>query len=294
MARIKNLPTATPGKDDVIVIDGEGGTRKVPLGDLAALVGKTGIAGFHNSVYRGANLKERFGINDDKALADEVSRRIADGSFDDLFVGDYFTITITSNYGTENVDVVLAGFDVYLGSFDEWIEYHHAVCVTRGKLHTNHKMNATHTTDGAYEGSEMCRVVLPAYATAFNSALNGHVKTVCDSVTCSMDSTKINSSESSLTGASEDWESYDLQLSLLTERELFGSPVYSSSAYDVGYETSQLPLFRLNPASKAVGDWYWLKDVASAQYFCNCGGDGSASYSSAGIAYGVRPRFLIG
>lgn len=307
MARIKDLTAVTPGKDDVIVVDGTGGTHKVPLGDLAGIIGRKGVAAFHNSVFRGANLKERWGITDDKALADEVYRRIADGSFDDLFVGDYWTATITTEYGTEEVTNVLAGFDVYLNSIYEYdpvnIDYnlltrHHAVAVTKKQFAKSHKMHPTTPipSDG-YFATEMNTTTLPKYAAALNTALNGHIIEVCDAYAYDRDDTLHSANAPDMTGVMTSWDynsDFHAKLTLLTERELYGAPAYSSGPCEVGFETSQLPLFRLDPSAKIIGMWYWLKDTASANCFCGCGNDGYASYNGAHGTGGVRPRFLIG
>lgn len=306
MGRLKNYLTKKPTKDDVIVFDGEGGTFKIPLGDIAGALDCKGIAGFHNSIYRGANLKERWGISDDKAIADEVCNRIASGDFTDLFVGDYWSATITSEYGTETVEIVLAGFDVYMNSIPEYependdynpITRHHAVCVTRKNLATPQKMNNTHTTAGGYAESLMNKTILPKYAVGFNEALNGHIIEICDSVTTDMNADYQNVNCAWLQGAADGWDygtDNIMHLTLLTERELYGAPAYSGAPDEVGFETSQLPLFRLNPAAKITGSWYWLKDIASSPDFCRCDALGGADYCGAGLSGGVRPRFLIG
>lgn len=306
--RIEQIAAATPDKDSVIVFDGESGTRKAPLGDLAALVGQTGIAGFHNSVFRGANLKERFGISGDTDIANEVTRRIADGTFEDLFVGDYWPATITTEYGTETVEIVLAGFDVYMKSICEYrpedddydpIDRHHAVCVTRKEFNTKHKMNpsVSGVPSNGYIDTEMNTVTLPKYATALNTALNGHIIEICDTYSYDKDDTLTNANAPDMTGAMTSWDystDFRTHLTLLTEREVYGAPAYSSGPCEVGFETSQLPLFRLNPAAKITGYWYWLKDYAGGSYFCNVYRDGSANYSLVSLSAGVRPRFLIG
>lgn len=304
--RPNELNEGMPNKDDIVIVDGGKGTIKVPLGDLCGVLGVRGIAGFHNSIYRGVNLKERWGISDDKAIADEVCKRIKDGSFDDLFVGDYWSATITSEYGTETVEIVLAGFDVYLHSIPEYfpdeddynpIDRHHAVCVTRKNLAKTQKMNNSHTTEGGYANCLMNQTILPAYAIGFNAALNGHIIEICDSVTTDMNPDYKNVNCDWLEGTADGWDystDYHMHLTLLTEREVYGAPAYSGAPDEVGFETSQLPLFRLDPSAKITGSWYWLKDIASSQYFCDVHGDGYASYYYAGATYGVRPRFLIG
>ena len=306
MSRIKDFGQRNPSKEDCIIFDGENGTFKISLGDIGGVFDVKGVAGLHNSIYRGADLKKRFGIDDDKAIADEVQKRIADGSFNDLFVGDYWSATINSTYGTETVEIVLAGFDVYLNSIPEYlsseddysiIKRHHAVCVTRKQLAQTQQMNSSSTTSGGYSGSAMFKTVLPAYAIGFQAALNNHIIELCDSVTTSVDTSAQNANHPALTGAADGWDystDYRMHLTLLTEREVYGAPAFSSSAYDVGFETSQLPLFRLDPSAKITGSWYWLKDVASSSDFCSVNGSGVVDCNGATNSDGVRPRFLIG
>lgn len=307
---IKDLQKGTPSKTQSIVHDGEEGTKRIEFAELlAAALGTTDLteAGFHNSIYRGANLKERWGISDDTAIADEVARRIADGSFEDLYVGDYWPATITTEYGTETVEIVLAGFDVYMGSICEYrreedeydpIERHHAVCVTKKQFAKSHRMHQTTPIPSeGYRETEMHTTTLPKYATALNTALNGHMIEICDTYAYDRDDSLANANAPDLSGAMTSWDydsSYPSYLNLLTERELYGAPAYSSGPCEVGFETSQLPLFRLNPALKITGSWYWLKDTASALCFCCCSNYGSANCNGAYFTGGVRPRFLIG
>ena len=81
----------------------------------------------------------------------------------------------------------------------------------------------------------------------------------------------------------------------MSESELYGSIVWSSSGYDTGTAKMQLPLFANNrQAMNNRSSWYWLKDVASASRFCRCYNYGLASCYSAGSANScVRPRFVI-
>jgi hypothetical protein len=87
----------------------------------------------------------------------------------------------------------------------------------------------------------------------------------------------------------------------MTEAEVYGAPVFSSSGYDTGEACIQLPLFALNPSSRVAGkgrngsrQWYWLRSIANSTGFCSVYSNGSAAYGSASHAYGVRLRFLIG
>ena len=96
-------------------------------------------------------------------------------------------------------------------------------------------------------------------------------------------------------GCSNNWGWYMRQAVLMSEVEVYGSTVWSSSGYDTGNAKMQLPLFaHSRNAMNDRSSWYWLKDVASSAYFCICGKDGYAYYYGAGNAWDfVRPRFII-
>ena len=96
-------------------------------------------------------------------------------------------------------------------------------------------------------------------------------------------------------GFSNGWDWYDCQAVLMSEVEVYGSTMWSSSGYDTGNAKLQLPLFANNrSAMNNRSSWYWLKDVASASSFCDCSYYGYGSYGSAGNAiHSVRPRFVI-
>ena len=104
------------------------------------------------------------------------------------------------------------------------------------------------------------------------------------------------------TGASSNWAWTDTKLSLLSEIQVYGSNVFSSSFYDTGCNNLQLPLFALDPTAKVCGkggtgvgrQWYWLRNVASAANFALVSDNGFSDYAGASGSYGVRPLFCIG
>lgn len=90
-------------------------------------------------------------------------------------------------------------------------------------------------------------------------------------------------------------------LTLLTEPQLYGTTVCSSSMYDVGSSRTQLALFRFNPTliqgklgKNGDRTRFWLNGVASSTEFCVCTGTGAAYCLGASDLYGVRPYFLLG
>ena len=81
----------------------------------------------------------------------------------------------------------------------------------------------------------------------------------------------------------------------MSEIEVYGSIVWSSTGYDTGNANRQLPLFAFSKqAQNNRSAYYWLKDIASAASFCASLGIGHAYDGGASHTYRyVRPRFII-
>lgn len=239
--------------------------------------------------------------------------------YEDIFVGDYFKMSRAisaynqnQNYQLTGSDwVTIAGISTLLGNGDTGISYEHLVMVPgNGFGGTQHfgrsRMNPTNTTVGGYVGSEMHTTtigeVVSSGSTVTTATINqqlyaefgSHLKTTRELLSNSLNSTGYNRFGEA-GGCSNNWGYYDCQAVLMSEIEVYGSIVWSSSGYDTGTAKMQLPLFANNrQAMNNRSSWYWLKDVASASDFCSCDNYGLASYSSAGFAYScVRPRFVI-
>ena len=115
-------------------------------------------AGAHNAIYRGKNL----GTSVTTAQYNEIKA----GTFDDLYIGDYWVIN--------DVTWRIAAFDYYLRCGDTDLTTHHAVIVPDSSLY-NHVMNDTNTTEGGYVGSKMYREGLESAKTTIKAAFSGHV-----------------------------------------------------------------------------------------------------------------------
>lgn len=241
--------------------------------------------------------------------------------YQDIYVGDYFQMSrviSTKNpdstlqmSGTDWVTIASIGGLAYNGDNMGLTPNHLVMVPGKGFGGTQHfgksRMNPTSTTVGGYKASEMSTTVLGAIATAGSTAADAtinqqlyaefgtHLKKTRELVTNKTNATGI-SRYGSNNGCSNGWEWIDAQAILMSEVELYGSTVWSSSGWDTGNANHQFELFA--NSKSAINNrlaWYWLKDVASASEFCDCGAIGNAYYSSAGIADGcVRPRFVIG
>lgn len=241
--------------------------------------------------------------------------------FEDIYTGDFFQMSraITapnqdSRYATTGSQwVTIAGINTLRGNGDNIsMDYNHLVMVPgkgeTGSFHFGRKrMNATNTTSGGYVGSEMNTAtlgdVVSSGSTASGATINqqlyaefgSHLKTTRELLSNAVTTTYENNYHVEK-GASSGWAWTSVQAVLMSEVEVYGSTVWSSSGYDTGNACVQLPLFA--HSKKAVNNrnsYYWLKAVASSSYFGYVNDDGRAncSYASYANRY-VRPRFVIG
>ena len=242
-------------------------------------------AGNHNSIYRGKDITSKF--QDSSLFAN-----IANGTFEDLFIGDYFVATcneVTTNWR-------LAGFDIYYNCGDTALTRHHAVVIPDNVLLTAN-MNASNISAGGYIGSRMYKETIPDLATKIGTMVDtSHLVKYRDLFVNSISTDVASSGYSGWKGVSNNFEWRDTTVRLCSEVDVYGATVFSSSGYDVGFANVQLPLFALNPALRVEANrtWWWLSSVSRSDTFCFVGDTGHSSSDWASDVIGVRPRFLIG
>ena len=240
--------------------------------------------------------------------------------FEDIYVGDYIHMSRaisayerTGQYQeTGSEYVTIAGIDTMWGNGDQdVISKHHLVMVPGqgfgGVQHFGRsRMNSTDTTANGYKASEMntatLGAVVSAGATGATATINqqlyaefgAHLQTTREVVTNSINTTGYNR-WGTAGGCSSDWEWISAQAILMSEVEVYGSTVWSSSGYDTGNANRQLPLFVFSKqAQNNRSGWWWLKDIASSAYFCAAYSSGNSGYYGASRARGdVRPRFIL-
>ena len=230
-------------------------------------------AGSHNSIFRGKNLGTQ--------VTDAQYQAIQAGTFDDLYVGDYWVIG--------GVTWLIAGFDYYYGCGDTAFNKHHAVIVPLSPLY-NHAMNETSTTEGGYVGSLMYTEGLEQAKTQIQKAFGAeHVL-----------SHRIYLVNAVSSGRPTEGGWYDSTVDLMNENMVYGCMIYSiantSTAFSQNYrvEKSQLPLFAMYPYASFYRTSFWLRDIASSSAFAFASTNGSATYGGASTTRGVRPAFCIG
>lgn len=256
-------------------------------------------AGFHNSIYRGRSIQDYF---TNGSLWDRINGTNGYALFEDLFIGDYFNVMIsTSLGGTEVVKCVLADFDHFLHTGDTELTRHHAVVVPMDCFKTAAPMNGSHTTEGGYYSSVMHQTTLPIYAAALQTALSNHILTYRSLLSNAMTPTIKSMAGNNWDGASSNWAWYDTMLRLMTEVNVYGCHPLSSSFFDIGANNRQFNLFRHNPASIIAGlgnggarYWYWLSAGVRSASFALVNYVGLSYYGIPGDSFGVRPYFLLG
>lgn len=257
----------------------------------------TSIAENHNNIFRGDDLfAKRYDIND-------ICAMIADGSFSDIYIGDYFTLSgdianvpcfveQTGDDGTKtlvestqtvtyNTKFRIAGIDTYLNTGDTAFTQHHAVIVPDENI-GNNRMNGANVTTGGYVGSFMFASVLPVYDTHFSAKLNNHLLSHREML-----------SNSVLGGSTNGRSWVDIKTNLMSEPEVYGGICFGGK-YDVGINYRQFPLFRIAPKCICNRGWWWLRAVSLSSDFAFVGGNGYAGNSSASTVSGIRPCFCIG
>ena len=238
-------------------------------------------AGAHNAIYRGKSLGS--------TVTTAQYAAIKAGTFDDLYIGDYWTIG--------GVNYRIAAFDYYLNSGDTSCTTHHVVivpdtCLYNAQMHNTSsggwESGAANTTAGGYVGSDMYKSNLEQAKTTIKSAFSGHVL-----------KHRIYLTNAVANGRASDGAWCDSEVDLMCEQMVYGSgifsPVSDGSNVPANYrvEKSQLPLFQHEPSRICNRNNWWLRDVITASIFASVAYDGNADYYGASYSYGVRPAFCI-
>lgn len=238
-------------------------------------------AGAHNAIYRGKSLGS--------TVTTAQYAAIKAGTFDDLYIGDYWTIG--------GVNYRIAAFDYYLNSGDTSCTTHHVVivpdtCLYNAQMHNTssggYEGGAANTTTGGYVGSDMYKSNLEQAKTTIKSAFSGHVL-----------KHRIYLTNAVANGRASGGAWCDSEVDLMCEQMVYGSgifsPVSDGSNVPANYrvEKSQLPLFQHEPSGICNRATWWLRDVITASHFAGVGDGGSANYGSASASRGVRPAFCI-
>jgi len=213
------------------------------------------------------------------SITDAQNEAIKNRTYDDLFIGDYWTIN--------DVNWRIVAIDYYYNVGDTNFDKGNIIVMPDTVLY-NAQMNTTGTTAGAYAGSLMRKQNLNSARTiaqnAFGSRLANHRIRLANSVDAS--------------GPSY-WAWYDSDgVELPNEVQIYGIRAWglASKGFDVATQKQQFPLLALAPQFVNIRQDYWLQDVSSASVsgaFAFVNNDGKADTTAASNSYGVRPSVTL-
>ena len=242
----------------------------------------------HNSMWGGRDITAAFNNG-------TVSANIANGTFRDIFPGDYITKQVTISGTAYTVNWVIADCDYWINKGDTAMTAHHVAIVPQQSIFAV-RMNSANTTEGGYKGSEMFKNVIPACATGIVNAFGSeHILTFRDSISNSVDTSHISSGIPQWTGTPIWWgEWVSVQCNLMSEKMVYGAPICSAGAMDNTIATRQMSAFRLS--GKLINYnkwWWWLRDVVSSARFAVVGYGYAAASEATHANVGVRPFALL-
>lgn len=276
--KITEYASATSfGSDSILLTDGTGGTKKILVTDaILSALHLTSVEN-HRRIFRGKNLGN--------SLTPGQKTAIQNGTFEDLWLGDYWEIN--------GVKWRVADFDYWYNCGDTAFTSHHLVIVPETNLGTA-KMNDTSTTVGGYTGSKMYTTNMvtakSTITTAFGANVLTHREYLINTVTSGYPSAGV-------------WT--DSAIDLMNEVAVYGSHVYTPAGDGTNivkrYTNSfkQLALFAVCPkfihqTESGQRISYWLRDVVSDQRFARVTDYGPDTDTAASLEYGIRPFFAIG
>ena len=240
----------------------------------------------HNAMWGGRDITAAFD-------AGTVSANISNGTFRDIFPGDYITKQVTISGTAYTVNWVIADCDYRLGQGDTETTAHHVVIVPETPIF-NSKMNSDNTTENSYNGSYMHKTVIPTVATGLKNAFGDHIITFRDRIPtyCTNVASRHYLGWTGGSAPYGDWVTETCNL--MNELMVYGCQVYGQSGVDVTFGFRQLSAFRLS--TKLINpnrtDW-WLRDVVSFAAFAIVYGHGNAGTGGASDVFGVRPFALL-
>ena len=247
----------------------------------------------HNAMWGGRDITAAFNNG-------TVSANIKNGTFKDIFPGDYITKSVTISGKTYTVNWVVTDCDYWINKGDDIVvtTTHHVAIVPQAPIF-DARMNPTNTTEGGYAGSEMYKNVIPACATGIVSAFGSdHILPFRDAISNSVDTSHVSSGMPQFMGT-PGWfgEWVSVQCNLMSEKMVYGAPIFAAGAMDNVMATRQMSAFRLSERLISYNrQSWWLRDVGSTSYFATVYGYGGIR-AGVGVAssanVGVRPFALL-
>lgn len=262
-----------------------------------------------NKIWRGKNLG---------AITQAQLDNISDGSFKDMYLGDYWTFNVSykknryltdsgatamptetsSTTTTGSVTATIVGFDYYKGLSGNATCPHHVVVILGDFFRAAmHNPEVTTSIEKAYMGTTMYTNTLPAIQDALvagTTLLNGHINT--DKVWNYLPNS--NKSGSTIRSYPTSSEVVKTSIFLPTEENIYGHPVRTESPrHYYSVDQVQFPALAYGSgrvSSSATNRYYGcLRDMCSASSFAVAAAGGYVTTPGVAPVTSVRPAICI-
>lgn len=232
----------------------------------------------HRNIFRGQSLGS-------SVTAAQLAA-IADDSFDDLYVGDYWTTEFSYGGNTFNVNWRIADIDYYIGRGNPALTAHHLLIMPDCTL-ANAQLNSYAAS--AYYNTDMYATVLPALLSAIQSQFTDKILTFYDVYGTS----------------TSDIQNRARQIEIPSSFMCLGSTLMSNTTNAIAVRTNffdRIALFNICPEylsykayTGATGnvDSYWTRTNGTNTNEWVVIGT-RAGQADAADTFGVRPFFLLG
>lgn len=236
---------------------------------MGAVKGMFSGASAHNAIYRGRKLGN--------ALTSEMLAGIRDGSFSDLYVGDYIE--------TEDNIYRFMDFDYFLGCVSGVsggkIEKHHAVLVPDRVMGSSAIDNYPEATQP--KETHMYVNKLPEITQTLKGIFGNDNVAMMDRII-----------PKTANGEPAGWDWVNVGADLLTEEMVMGHGSWGQwPGIQIGVLKGQLAGFRYSHFLMCSNDDYWLRNKRTATNYALISSGGISSSDVGNLQHGVRPFFVI-
>ena len=278
----------------------------IPISDLTSTVqgvlsalSEASGAGFHNSIYRGKSLGS--------TVTPEQYAAIANNTFDDLFVGDYWTKNINIDNVSTAINFYVADFNYMLNTGNGYIVSTPHIVIVPDKCFGSTVMYSSSAADQTLgyanatirTGNRMINITNELTAAFKDASGNDHILSYYDTLSNATSNGKV-------TGFAE----YLVKIELMSEAMVYGSQWFEAAATggsdsDIPgtqyTKKTQLSPFRYRPDLITCRQSYWLQNPVSFNSnvnvpyasYARVGTSGRPYYYMATQNGGIRPYFLL-
>ena len=273
--RINSYPAVTTlDANNVLLVDGPNGTKTISAQNAGLALAGLISSAQHRLIFRGKNLGS--------APTPAQLTAIRNGSFTDLYVGDY--------WASGGITYRIADINYWWNSGDNITFALPHLVIVPDQAMGNAVMEETNITSNGYYGSYMRQTVIPT----INATIQGVFGDACR-----YHREYLTNASTSGRPSGGSW--YDSLADLMQETQVYGGNIFASHSdgtnipnqYTINRQ--QFALFQMLPVYTNPGRYYyWLRDIISGANFAFVNTSGDANYAAASYSVGVRPCFAIG